>query len=145
MKKIFEYLTVAVVALMTLGCQKPDKEPLHDDNTIREIQMYSTSTPEELDGLPLPQPVSGIINQETGEIRFPIPSQYRPRTNSEGKRIIQFDPTRVKLRANVGYDVEITPSLFGIHDLSGNFEVEVLAKQTGEKKHYTLHAYFQRD
>ena len=107
--------------------------------------MYSTSSPEELDGLPLPQPVTGVINQETGEIKFPIPSDLRPRTNSEGKRIVQFDPSRVKLRASVGYDVRITPSLSGIHDLSGNFEVDVLAVQTGKSKHYTMHAYFARD
>ena len=133
------------VALTAISCQKADQEPVHDDNTIHEIMMYSTSTPEELDGLPSPQPVSGVINQETGEIMFPIPGEYRPRTNSEGKKIIQFDPKRVKLRASVGYDVRITPVLTGIHDLSGHFEIDVVAVQTGQSKHYVLHAYFSRN
>lgn len=145
MKKFMIYLMIAVAVLIANGCQKAEKEPVHVDNTIREIMMYSTSTAEELDGLPTPQPVSGVINQETGEINFPIPSEYRPRVNSEGKKVIQFDPKRIKLRANVGYDVRITPALTGIHDLSGQFEIDVLAVQTGKTKHYSLHAYFKRD
>ncbi len=147
MKKIFKCFFLAVIASLALGCQKPDQEPIHTDNLIREILMYSTSTPEELDGLPLPQPVRGVINQETGQIRFPIPKDLRPRTNSEGKRVVQIDPSKVKLRATVGYDVKITPSLTGIHDLSeqDKFSVDVLAVQTGEIKHYTMYAYFSRN
>ena len=145
MKKILRYLFFAVAALMLAACQKPDEEPLHTDNTIHEIMMYSTSTPEELDGRPTPQPVSGIINQETGEIKFPVSRDYRPRKTPEGKTIVFYDFTRVKLRASVGYDVEITPPLTGIHDISEGMDVEVLAVQTGEVKHYSIRAYFLRD
>ena len=127
------------------ACQKPDQEPLHEDNTIHEIMMFSTSTPEQLDGRPSPQPVPGIINQETGEIKFPVSRDYRPRTTPEGKRLVFFDFTRVKLRASVGYDVQITPSLLGIKDISEGFEIDVTAVQTGKSKHYTLRAYFTRD
>lgn len=134
---------MAAVVWGTAACQA-DQEPLHEDNTIHEIMMISTSTPEQLDGRPLPQPVLGRIDQEAGTIEFAVPKKYRTRTTPEGKKLVFFDLTRVKLRATVGYDVRITPSLFGIKDLSEKFEFEVLATQTGKARHYSARANFSR-
>lgn len=82
--------------------------------------------------------VNGVINQETGEIQFAIPKVYRN----------DYDPTRVKVKATVGYDVKITPSLMGIKDLDngGNgMEIKATATMTGETKTYILKAYYSRN
>lgn len=115
--------------LMLAGaCQKPDKEFLHDDNTISSILLLpAVST--------VSTTISGDINQETGEILFAIPKNLRS----------SIDITNVKVRATVGYDVVITPSLSGIKDLSEAYPITVTATQTGESKDYTLRAYYSRD
>lgn len=82
--------------------------------------------------------VKGIIDQETGEISFPIPKTMRN----------DYDPSRVKLKATVGYDVRITPSLLGIKDLDndGNgLKITVTATMTGESRDYILKAYYSRN
>lgn len=52
-----------------------------------------------------------------------------------------FDIRQVKVRANVGYDVRITPSLSGIKNLEEEYAITVTATQTGRSKNYTLRAY----
>ena len=82
--------------------------------------------------------VTGVINQETGEILFAIPKVFRN----------DYDPTRVKVKATIGYDVKLTPSLMGIKDLDngGNgLEVKATATMTGETKTYVLKAYYSRN
>ena len=128
MKKIFAILCVAVVSMLTFSCQKPDQEFLHSDNTISSILLLpAVST--------VSTTITGEINQETGEILFSIPKNLRS----------SIDITSVKVRATVGYDVVITPSLFGIKDLSEEYPITVTATQTGESKNYTLRAFYSRN
>lgn len=113
------------------GCAKPDSEFLHTDNTISSIIMYPESGRSD-------RAVNGVINQETGEISFPIPKVFRN----------DYDPTRVKVKATIGYDVKITPSLLGIQDLDNvgkGLEVTVTATMTGESRTYVLKAYYSRN
>ena len=65
---------------------------------------------------------------------FPIPRKLKS----------TFDITKLKVRATVGYDVKITPSLSGIKDLSDPYEISVEATQTGEVSTYILQAYYER-
>ena len=125
MKKIFAILCVAVVSMLTFSCQKPDQEFLHSDNTISSILLLPTVS----------TTITGEINQETGEILFSIPKNLRS----------SIDITSVKVRATVGYDVVITPSLSGIKDLSEEYPITVTATQTGESKNYTLRAFYSRN
>lgn len=128
MKKIFAILCAAITAFAISGCQKADEEFLHADNTISSVLLLpaisSVSTT-----------ISGVINQETGEILFAIPKNLRS----------SIDITSVKVRATVSYDVVITPSLSGIKDLSEAYPITVTATQTGESRNYTLRAYYSRD
>lgn len=78
------------------------------------------------------KPVEGKDNAFT--IDFPIPRKLRS----------SFDLTKLKVKATVGYDVKITPSLSGIKDLSDPYEVKVEATQTGQVKTYVLQAYYER-
>lgn len=128
MKKIFSILCAAAVSILTFSCQKPDLEFLHSDNTISSILLLpAVST--------VSTTISGEINQETGEILFAIPKNLRS----------SIDITSVKVRATVGFDVVVTPSLSGIKDLSEEYPITVTATQTGESKNYTLRAYYSRN
>lgn len=128
MKKIFAIFCAAAVSLLTFSCQKADQEFLHSDNTISSILLLpAVST--------VSTTISGEINQETGEILFSIPKNLRS----------SIDITSVKVRATVGYDVVITPSLSGIKDLSEEYPITVSATQTGESKNYTLRAFYSRN
>lgn len=131
MKHIYRIIVVLGALAALFGCAKPDSEFLHTDNTISSIIMYPESGRSD-------RAVNGVINQETGEISFPIPKVFRN----------DYDPTRVKVKATVGYDAKITPSLLGIKDLDngGNgLEVTVTATMTGESKTYVLKAYYSRN
>lgn len=79
----------------------------------------------------VPATVSGQIDQQTGKILFPISKSLQS----------YFDIRQVKVRANVGYDVRITPSLSGIKNLEEEYAITVTATQTGRSKNYTLRAY----
>lgn len=131
MKNIFKIFAAVSVLFSLYGCAKPESEFLHSDNTISSIIMYPENGRSD-------RAVSGVIDQETGEISFPIPKVFRN----------DYDPTRVKVKATVGYDVKITPSLLGIKDLDNGgdgLEIAVTATMTGESKTYVLKAYYSRN
>lgn len=127
--KLMKYLLSAAAIMILAGsCAKADPEYDHTDNTISAIYIAPAFAS-------ISATVSGKINQETGEILFPI-----------GKRLASsFDLTKIKVRANVPYDVQITPSLSGIKDLSEPYTITVTATQTGVSKKYTLQAYYSSD
>lgn len=128
MKKIFAIFCTAVVLLLASGCQKADKEFLHDNVQISSVLLLPAIST-------ISTTINGEINQETGEILFAIPKNLRS----------SIDITSVKVRATVGYDVVITPSLSGIKDLSEAYPITVTATQTGNSKNYTLRAYYSRN
>ena len=127
-KLIFAILIAAAVSMLTFSCQKPDSEFLHADNTISSILLLPAEST-------VSTTITGTINQETGEILFAIPKNLRS----------SIDITKVKVRATVGYDVVITPSLSGIKNLEEAYPITVTATQTGESKDYTLRAYYSRN
>ena len=128
MKRILFIFSVIAASLLTFSCQKPDSEFLHDDNTIRSILLLPAMST-------VSTTITGEINQETGEILFAIPKTLRS----------SIDITQVKVRATVGYDVVVTPSLSGIKNLEEEYPITVTATQTGESKNYTLRAYYSRN
>lgn len=122
--KPINYLAAAFAALFLLGsCAKPDAEYVHPDPTIKAIYISPAFSS-------VPATVAGEINQETGKILFPIRKSLQS----------SFDRKQVKVRANVGYDVTITPSLSGIKNLEDEYTITVTS-QTGATKTYTLRAY----
>ena len=122
-------MPAAVLALMLLGgCGKVGQEVLHDSCEITSADISNF-------GFDISQTVSGKINQETGEILFPIPKELKH----------QFDITKLKVRANVRYDAIIRPSLTGLKDLTEAFPVTVTATMTGLTKEYTFRAYYSRE
>jgi len=129
MKTIFRFFILCAVLAFCSACAEPEKEFLHTDNTISSIIMYPEDGRSD-------RAVKGIIDQETGEILFPIPKLMRN----------DYDPSRVKVKATVGYDVKITPSLLGIKNLDNEgLEILVTATMTGESKKYVLKAYYSRN
>lgn len=122
--KLLKYITAALVTMLITGsCAKADSEFVHSDPTIKAIYISPAFSD-------IPATVAGVIDQETGKILFPI------------RKVLQssFNITQVKVRANVGYDVQITPSLSGIKNLEKEYTITVTA-QTGDSKTYTLRAY----
>lgn len=128
MKKIFAIFGFMAMAMIVAGCQKADEEFLHDDPTISAVLLLPANST-------VSTTITGDINQDTGEILFAIPKNLRS----------SIDITNVKVRATVGYDVVITPSLSGVKDLSEEYPVTVTATQTGSTKNYTLRAYYSRN
>lgn len=128
--KLFRYLLpsslipACIAALVMGACAKPDEEFVHDDPTISAIYISPAFSD-------VPATVSGQIDQQTGKILFPISKSLQS----------YFDIRQVKVRANVGYDVRITPSLSGIKNLEEEYAITVTATQTGRSKNYTLRAY----
>lgn len=122
--KSLKYLATAFTVMLLAGsCAKADPEYVHSDPTISAIYISPALSS-------VPATVAGVINQETGKILFPIRKSLQS----------SFDIKKVKVRANVGYDVQITPSLSGIKDLEEEYTITVTA-QTGASKTYTLRAY----
>lgn len=125
-----KYIAVPAALVLTLagGCGKVGEETLHESCEITSADISNF-------GFDISQTVSGIINQETGEILFPIPRELKH----------QFDITKLKVRANVQYDAIIRPSLSGLKDLTEAYPVTVTATMTGKTKNYTLRAYYSRE
>ena len=133
MKKYIIGLLLLILSLpLVVNCAKPGEEYIHDDNTIHSIMSTPATgtTSATVEGVI--KPVEGKDNAFT--IDFPIPRKLRS----------SFDLTKLKVKATVGYDVKITPSLSGIKDLSDPYEVKVEATQTGQVKTYVLQAYYER-
>ena len=131
-KYIIGFLLLILCLPLAVNCAKPGEEYLHEDNTIHSIMITPATgtTSATVEGVI--KPVEGKDNAFT--IDFPIPRKLRS----------SFDLTKLKVKATVGYDVKITPSLSGIKDLSDPYEVKVEATQTGQVKTYVLHAYYER-
>lgn len=133
MKKYIIGLLLLILSLpLAVNCAKPGGEYLHEDNAIHSIMITPATgtTSATVEGVI--KPVEGKDNAFT--IDFPIPRKLRS----------SFDLTKLKVKATVGYDVKITPSLSGIKDLSDPYEVKVEATQTGQVKTYVLQAYYER-
>lgn len=122
--KYLKYLAVFATMLLAGSCAQPDDEFAHTDVQIKEIYISSDMT-----GVTVT--VTGTIDQQTGEILFPIRKSVKDKV----------DKTRLKVRANVPYDVRITPSLSGLKDLTDPYAITVRNTQTGETKNYTLQAF----
>ncbi len=130
--KYLKHITISLVSLLVMGaCAQPEPLYLHDDNTIHSIII--TPGPDE-NGNSISASVVGEINNETGEIIFTVPRADRQK----------FDATAVKVRATVNYDVQITPSLSGIKDLSDWYDISVTATMTGQSKGYKLIVDYER-
>lgn len=125
MARIYRYLIVLMTIVGAVSCVKPDSEFIHDNCTITAIYITPAHAT-------VSTSVTGVINQETGEILFPIPRAVAS----------NYKLDDLSVRANVGYDVKITPSLSGIKDLSEEYPITVTATMTGNSKNYTLRAYF---
>lgn len=133
MKTLYKYLSICAALLAAAGCAKPDPEFVHDDCTISAIYIttpLSTTAAQ----------IQGDINAETGEIMFVIHKREASAWRTEDGGM-----TKVKVKANIGYDAYITPSLSGLWDLSEPVTVTVSAPMTGASKNYTLQAVFSRD
>ncbi len=134
MKKYILRLFAIVFCLpLVMNCAKPGEEYLHEDNRISSIFI-----------VPANATVSAIVNgviapvpgkEDAYTIDFPVPRKLKS----------SFDLTKLKVKATVGYDVKITPSLSGIKDLSEPYEISVEATQTGKVRKYTLQAYYERN
>lgn len=134
MKKYVLRLFAIVFCLpLVLNCAKPGEEYLHEDNSISSIFIVPASST-------VSATINGVIAPVPGKddaytIDFPIPRKLKS----------SFDLTKLKVKATVGYDVKITPSLSGIKDLSEPYEISVEATQTGKVRKYTLQAYYERN
>ncbi|MBP5572284.1 MAG: hypothetical protein J6X39_06410 [Bacteroidales bacterium] len=135
MKKTIFAITLFAALLIT-GCKKPVFTYVHNDVTITSITVTNLGAPDVPDfpGKPLFASVTGQINQETGEILFPI-----PRADAD-----KFDLKRMKAYASIRLDAKFDPPLTGIHDFSEDFPVRVYSLQTGDYKDYVLKVYFSR-
>lgn len=123
---IFALPVLAMFAVSS--CAKADPEAIHTDNTIQAISIYRIANAngnKEGD-------LAGIINEELGEIYFKIPSRAMVIWEEETENL-----TKVKIQAKVGWDVSITPSLSGQHDLSQPMTITVKSG-TGTTRTYTL-------
>ena len=134
MKKYVLRLFAIVFCLpLVLNCAKPGEEYLHEDNSISSIFIVPASGT-------VSATINGVIAPVPGKddaytIDFPIPRKLKS----------SFDLTKLKVKATVGYDVKIPPSLSGIKDLSEPYEISVEATQTGKVRKYTLQAYYERN
>lgn len=133
-KTIFAILILSALTLS--GCKKPVFTYVHDNVTITSITVTNLGAPDVPDfpGKPLYASVTGQINDETGEILFPIPR----------KDADKFDITRMKAYASIPLDAKFDPPLTGIHDFSNDFPIRVYSLQTGDYRDYVLKVYFSR-
>lgn len=133
-KTILAILTLS--AFLVQGCKKPVYTYKHNNVTITSITVTNLGAPDVPDfpGKPLYASVSGQINDETGEILFPI-----PRADAD-----KFDIHRMKAYASISLDAKFDPPLTGIHDFSEDFPIRVYSLQTGDYRDYVLKVYFSR-
>ena len=133
MKKFTSRILTIVAALCVAACAVPDDEFEHNECAIRSIYVSppgNASAPQ----------VSGQITIDAatgdGSVVFAIPRDYPSRYG--------YDPASLIVRANVTYDVFITPGLEGRKDLSSEskpYTITVSNRTTGESHKYTLFAY----
>lgn len=127
--KYFSALAILALAMFAANsCAKPDQEAIHSDNTIQSIRISRISG----QGGESIGAISGVINQETGEIYFMIPSRAMVAWTQATENF-----TKVKVDATVGLDVFISPSLSGLKDLNSPLNLTVTSG-TGVSRTYTL-------
>ena len=126
MKRI-AFIFVALAVLTVSGCKKPVFTYIHDNVDITSITVTNL-------GEPVFASISGQINQETGEILFPI-----PRDDAD-----KFDINHMKAYASIPLDARIEPPLAGIHDFEKDYPIKVISMQTGNSREYVLKVYFSR-
>lgn len=127
MKNIFKYIFVSMAAMAVCACAKPAEEFLHTDNKISSIWIIPATDATRI--------IYGEIDDsvEPAVITFGIPRTARPYFP---------DLSQLKVKAIVGYDAFVSPSLLGIKDLSSDFHITVTASQTGEVREYILRAEY---
>ena len=126
MKRI-AFIFVALAVVPVSGCKKPVFTYEHDNVDITSITVTNL-------GEPVFASISGQINQETGEILFPI-----PRADAD-----KFDINHMKAYASIPLDARIEPPLAGIHDFEKDYPIKVISMQTGNSREYVLKVYFSR-
>lgn len=126
--KHLRYIPIILAAVLALtfagGCAKADKDFVHTSSTISSIDIRPAGGGAE---------IAGYINEDTGEILFPIPKQQREK----------YDLTRLMVKASLPYDAYCVPSLTGLKDLSDPYIITVYGGE-GEHRTYTLLAYYTR-
>lgn len=128
---IMKAAILAISALAVFSCAKPDEEYVHSDCTISAIYMVNPATKAQ---------IQGQIDQESGDILFVIPRKEASSWKDDNGSLIP-----VKLRANIGFDAFIQPSLLGLHQIEEEpLVVTVSAPMTGDTKQYKLQAQFSR-
>ncbi|MBR0109122.1 MAG: hypothetical protein IJM05_00790 [Bacteroidales bacterium] len=132
MKKFTRYILMIVAALGLASCAVPDDEFTHDECAIRAIYVSPPGNSS------APQVAGKITVGANGdaEVIFAIPRDYPSRYG--------YDPSSLTVRANVTYDVFITPGLEGRKDLSHEdkpYVITVSNRTTGESHKYSLFAY----
>lgn len=140
MKKFSIILTALCGLFLFVACAKPDIDPAYDmdkypvDCSVRAAYCYPAVSAKATQ-------ITGVISKEADEdgkylIEFAIPKV-------EAK---YYDLTQLKIKFNLDYDVYVTPSLVGIHDLDDKTEdVKIYSPLTKEEKVYTLKAYYSRN
>lgn len=147
MKNKFKYTSLALlsmlIALVTGGCHEADPEFVHTDNLINQLFMMTTLqgtqhsfTIDEYDA-------NGVLVTENvtaervdggygmAHIEFPISSMD------------EIDLQNVYLAADVSYDVIITPSLVGLHDISGDGITVSVKGGNGKVRKYRIYGSFE--
>lgn len=131
----------AVCSLFLVSaCAKADIDPAYDmdkypvDCSVRAAYCTPAVSPKSTQ-------VTGNVSEEPDAdgkylIEFVIPR------NADAK---YYDLTQLKIRVNLDYDVYVTPSLVGIHDLDDKTkDIKVWSPISGESRIYTLKAYKSR-
>ena len=126
--KYFSILPVILFAtLFMMSCAKAEPEFFHTNSSILSIEIQPAGGG---------AGITGVIDETTGEIFFPIPKQFRDK----------YDVTNLMVRAGLQYDAFIYPSLSGLKNLSDpdkRFEITVTAGDGGTRT-YTLWAFYVR-
>ncbi len=133
-------ISIIILAVFCFfSCAKPDVDPAYDmdkypiDCSVIAAYCFPVE--------------SAVATQITGEIST-VP-------DADGKYLIEFkiprsvaryyDLTRLKVKVNLDYDVYVTPSLAGIHDLDDRTEeIKIYSPISGDEKIYIIKAYKTR-
>ncbi len=148
MKKIL-YIAAAIAALMTSSCKQVEMPFTHEDSDVKITSMIMWNLPfrdpDASSKFAVKESVEATITHnnpdEVGEIVFIVPRSKRN----------LWDLTDVTLEATVFYDLYITPSLAGHHDLTlddsdqPRLTLTVKSARTGFEKKYRVHAEISYD
>ena len=139
MKRIL--LIIIMGLIMLFSCAKADIDPAYD------MEKYPVNC----------SIVAAYCSPAESPKSTQIIGNVSDTPDADGKYLVEFvipkngdakyyDLTRLKIKVNLDYDVYVTPSLGGIHDLDDKTEdITIYTPLTGEKKIYTLKAYKSRN